>query len=166
VADRVTYCVVEQVGGEGAAVKFHALQVKDGEVDPGDHPDLVNAVCTTQLPRRDVKQDRSWEALRKMSEQGDLAGQSPLCGVCKDRAGRHQVHAGIEDANYHLVTASSVAQGDWTAICCAGRVIEPNRSHHLWDELGDAKCADCDGLSGDAMRAQIAEEKTAGSIWE
>lgn len=160
-SDRVTYCIIDEVGAGGTVVKFHALKVKDGELDPGDHPDLVNAVCTTQLLRPNVRQDQSWQELRKMSDQGDLAGQPPLCKICKDRAGVHRVYVGLEDRNYHLVTASSVALEDWTAICCAGRV-DKHVEIHTWD--GDAaKCRDCDGLAGDAMRAQIA--KAAGRTW-
>jgi hypothetical protein len=152
----VTYCVVEQVGGDGAAVKSHALQVKDGEVDSGDYPNLVNAVCTMQLPRRDVKQDRSWEALVKMSDQGDLAGQPPLCKMCKERAGVQRVYGGKDDPKYHLVTDSSVALGGWWAICT--RLVDPGRGSHLWGE-GDAYCSDCEDLAGPAMRAQMAREE-------
>jgi hypothetical protein len=162
VTDRVSYCVVEQVDADGVVVKSHALEITDGVLDAGDQPDLVNAVCTTQLCRLDVKRDRSWQELLKMSDQGDLAGQPPLCKICKERAGVHRVYLGLEDRNYHLVTASSVALEDWTAICCAGRV-DKRVEIHTW--IGDAtKCKDCDGLSGDAMRAQIA--KAAGRAWE
>jgi hypothetical protein len=157
VSDQVTYCIVEQVGVEGAVVKIHALMVTDGVLDPGDHLKLVNAVCTTQLRRRDVKQDRSWEALVKMSDQGDLAGQPPLCKVCKATAGIHRVYGGLkDDPKFHLVRQSVLNAGDWTAI--DGYRVDPRRGPFRWGE-GDSYCCECDKRAGDEMRAQMASEE-------
>jgi hypothetical protein len=156
---RVTdgYCTVEQLGAGGVCVKIHALMVQDGELDPGDHPDLVNAVCTSQLPRPYVKQDRSWEALVKMSDQGDLAGQPPLCKVCKATAGIHRVYGGVkDDPMFHLVRQSAVNAGDWTAI--DGYRVDSRRGPFRWGE-GDSYCCECDKRAGDEMRAQMASEE-------
>jgi len=78
-----------------------------------------------------------------------------------NRAPGHQVYGGATSPTYHLVTASSVALGDWTAIC--GVPVSPARRAHRWD-LG-AYCEDCETLAGSAMRAQIAHEEAERGPW-
>jgi hypothetical protein len=75
-----------------------------------------------------------------------------------NRAPDHRVYGGLKTATYHIVTASSVALEDWTAIC--GRLVDQNRHSHLWVE-GDAYCSDCEDLAGPAMRDQIAREEAS-----
>jgi hypothetical protein len=146
VTDRVAYCVVEQVGAESTVVKFHALEVKDGELDASDQHHLVNAVCTLQLPRLDVKQDRSWQELCKMSEQGDLGGRPPLCERCKAWAGAHRAFGATasNDPTYHLVTLSAIPQDIWTGRC--GTSVTRHSETHVWD----GGCGECDPRSARA----------------
>ncbi len=155
-ADRVTWCVVEQFDADGVVVKFHAVEIKDGEIDRGDDgPELVNSECSMQLHRDNVKRDLSWQALLTMSAQGDLAGRGPLCENCIAWADVHHIHRGEakSDVNYHLVKASFVASGVWLGRC--GRPVVHVGPIRLWD----GGCGECDAIAGDSMRVQMAQEE-------
>jgi hypothetical protein len=76
--------------------------------------------------------------------------------MSEDDSPEYRVYGGKATPNYHLVTATSIALEDWTAIC--GHLVTPARKVHRWGE-GDAYCEECEVKAGPAMRAQEAREE-------
>lgn len=65
-----------------------------------------------------------------------------------DRAPQgYRVYGAARTPIFHLVTESSIALEDWTAIC--GRPVNPGRRTRLWGQE-DAYCREC----GDLARPQ------------
>ena len=158
------YCIVKQDGAEiefgtptGMArdvVLIHAVKVTGGVLEAGGRQETVSTVCNHEMPRRNVRQDRSWED----SVPAQYVGGARVCKVCDATVGVHRVYGGKTAADYHLVTQSSVNLGDWTSVCV--RLVDPKRTSRLWGEGGAAGyCDECDAIAGDSMRAQMAREE-------
>ena len=99
------YCVVEQPrrkikrGGPNLAggrfvqtaaervhdtAMVHAVKVTGGVLEEGTNLGAVTTACGLQMPRRTVKQDRSWETQLEVPVNDDYpGGASPTCEECK-----------------------------------------------------------------------------------
>ena len=96
------YCIVEQ---DGAEIEFgtptgmardvaliHAVKVTGGVLEAGGRPETVSTVCNHQMPRRNVRQDRSWEDSLKVP----ALGGARVCKKCKATVGTHRAYGGVK----------------------------------------------------------------------
>ena len=96
------YCIVEQ---DGAEIEFgtptgmardvaliHAVKVTGGVPEAGERAETVFTVCNHQMPRRNVRQDRSWEDSLKVP----ALGGARVCKKCKATVGTHRAYGGVK----------------------------------------------------------------------